>query len=166
MNQRVAALALVNVVLLSGDVFAQSNESETSDAVAGVDIVLDSGDTISLAGEEVLIKGRSRRPKAAELVIGGREAAAVAGVQGDALKAVRTLSGVARTPAGSQGLSVWGAAPSDTRLYVDDVPIPRLFHLGGNRSVLPSHEIESFRLIPGGASSRFGRAIGGAVGRS
>ncbi len=156
-------LILVNVVLLSGESFAQSEEAETNDKFAGVDIVLDNGDTISIAGEEVLIEGRGQRPKFAELEIGGREAAAVAGVQGDALKAVRTLSGVARTPAGSQGLSVWGAAPSDTRLYVDDVPIPRLFHLGGNRSVLPSHEIESFRLIPGGASARFGRAIGGAV---
>lgn len=149
---------------LSEDLYAQAVSGEGEDALDGrTTIILDSGETIAIEGEEVVIEGRKRQSQAAQVVVDGDEAASTAGVQGDALKAVRTLGGVARTKAGSQGLSVWGAAPSDTKLYVDDIPIPRLFHLGGSRSLLPSHEIGSIRLTPGGASARFGRAIGGAV---
>jgi hypothetical protein len=33
-------------------------------------------------------------------------------------------------------LVVWGAAPQDTRIYIDDVHVPLLFHNGGIRSIV------------------------------
>jgi len=45
----------------------------------------------------------------------------VAGTGGDTLKVVQNLPGVARAAFGSGALIVWGAAPQDTRVYVDGV---------------------------------------------
>lgn len=111
----------------------------------------------------IVVEDEAPREDAIEATVTGAEGARVAGVQGDAVKAIQTLGGVARTPTGSDGLVVWGASPSDTRLYVDDVPVPRLFHLGGTRSILPTPVVSNVRLVPGGAGARYGRAIGGAV---
>ena len=48
-------------------------------------------------------------------------------------------------------------------LLVDGVPVPRLFHLGGSRSILPARMVSSVGLVPGGFGAPFGRAIGGLV---
>ena len=60
----------------------------------------------------------------------------VPGTQGDVLKVVENLPGVARAAAGSGALVVWGSAPQDTRVYVDGVHVPRLYHDGGYRSIV------------------------------
>ncbi|MBX2803834.1 MAG: TonB-dependent receptor [Myxococcales bacterium] len=108
-------------------------------------------------------RGPPPREEAAAAEVEAEEAARVPGVQGDAVKAVQTLGGVSRPPAGADGVVVWGTRAEDTRLYVDDVPVPRLFHLGGSRSILPSQAVRSVGLVPGGASARYGRGLGGVV---
>jgi TonB family protein len=87
----------------------------------------------------------------------------VPGTQGDVLKVVENLPGVARASVGSGQLVVWGAAPEDTRVYVDGVPIPSLYHQGGFRSVLHSDMVQSVELLPGGWGPEHGRGIGGLV---
>ncbi len=87
----------------------------------------------------------------------------VAGTQGDVVKVVQTMAGVARPAAAAGELVVWGASPSDTRLYVDWIPVPKLFHAGGARSVLPSDFVSGISLAPGGFGADWGRAIGGLV---
>jgi len=116
--------------------------------------------------EEIVItehRGPEERENAAEIVVDPAEAARTPGVQGDAIKAVQTLGGVARTAAGADGIAIWGASAADTRLYIDDIPVPRLFHLGGTRSVVPTAAVGSLSLIPGGAGARYGRGLGGVV---
>ena len=49
---------------------------------------------------------------------------------------LHSLPGVARASFGSGQLVVWGAAPNDTRIDVDGVEVPALYHLGGVRSVV------------------------------
>lgn len=95
--------------------------------------------------------------------ISATEGRRVPGTQGDVLKVVENLPGVARAAAGSSALVVWGAAPEDTRTYVDGIHIPRLYHDGGFRSVLHSDMVRSVELIPGGYAPPFGRGIGGIV---
>ena len=95
--------------------------------------------------------------------IDGNEADQTPGTGGDALKAITKTSGVSRAPLGSQGVSILGAAPGDSAFFVDHIPVPRLFHLGGLRSILPSRSVNHFDVLSGGAPSRFGRAIGGTV---
>ncbi|HEY0840009.1 MAG TPA: TonB-dependent receptor, partial [Vulgatibacter sp.] len=87
----------------------------------------------------------------------------VPGTQGDVLKVVENMPGVARSAAGSGDLVVWGAAPQDTRVYVDGLRIPRLYHDGGYRSVVHSDLVRSVELFPGGYGPTYGRGLGGVV---
>jgi TonB family protein len=87
----------------------------------------------------------------------------VPGTQGDVLKVVENLPGVARAAIGSGQIVVWGAAPQDTRVYLDGVPLPNLYHQGGFRSVVNSDMVRSVELVPGGWGSEYGRGIGGLI---
>jgi TonB family protein len=87
----------------------------------------------------------------------------VPGTQGDMLKVVEDLPGVARSAVGSGALVVWGSAPADTRVYVDGVRVPRLYHDGGYRSIMQSEMVRSVELIPGGYGPAYGRGLGGLV---
>jgi TonB family protein len=91
------------------------------------------------------------------------QARRVAGTQGDVLKIVENMPGVARASAGSGQVVVWGASPEDTRVYVDDVRVPLLYHFGGLRSVVHTDLVQSVELIPGGYGSSFGRGLGGLI---
>lgn len=91
------------------------------------------------------------------------QARRVAGTQGDVLRVVENLPGVARSSTGSGQLIVWGASPQDTRVLIDGVPVPRLYHDGGLRSVLPSEFVQNVELTPGGYGSAYGRGLGGLV---
>jgi outer membrane receptor protein involved in Fe transport len=85
------------------------------------------------------------------------------GTQGDVLKVVESMPGVARSQVGSGQLVVWGAAPEDTRVYVDGVRLPRLYHGGGLRSVVATDLVDSVELAPGGYGASYGRGLGGLV---
>lgn len=87
----------------------------------------------------------------------------VPGTQGDTLKVVQNLPGVARASFGSGALVVWGAAPQDTRVYVDGVHIPLLYHGGGIRSTINSDIVRAIELAPGGYGAEYGRGLGGLV---
>lgn len=91
------------------------------------------------------------------------QARRVAGTQGDVLKIVENMPGVARASAGSGQVVVWGASPEDTRVYVDDVRVPLLYHFGGLRSVVHTDLVQSVELIPGGYGSSYGRGLGGLI---
>ncbi len=95
--------------------------------------------------------------------IKAEEGRRVPGTQGDTLKVVQNLPGVARASFGSGALVVWGASPQDTRTYVDGIHIPLLYHGGGLRSVLSSDLVRSINLAPGGYGSEYGRGLGGLV---
>jgi TonB family protein len=87
----------------------------------------------------------------------------VAGTQGDVLKIVENLPGVARATAGSSQIVVWGAAPEDTRVYVDGLRVPLLYHFGGLRSIVHTDLVQSVELVPGGYGAAYGRGLGGLV---
>src|SRR5690606_12991037 len=87
----------------------------------------------------------------------------VAGTQGDVLKVVENMPGVARAAVGSGDVVVWGAGPNDTRVYVDSVRVPALYHFGGFRSVVHSDLVRSVELVPGAYSASYGRGLGGLI---
>lgn len=95
--------------------------------------------------------------------IKAEEGRRVPGTQGDTLKVVQNLPGVARASFGSGQLVVWGAAPQDTRVYIDGIHVPLLYHGGGIRSVFSSDLVRSINLAPGGYGSEYGRGLGGLV---
>ena len=95
--------------------------------------------------------------------VSAEEGRRVPGTQGDVLKVVENLPGVARASIGSGQVVVWGAAPQDTRVYLDGVPMPRLYHEGGFRSVVHSDMVQGVELVPGGWGAEYGRGLGGLV---
>ncbi len=112
--------------------------------------------------DEVVVRAE-RAPEGATLEILAEEGRKAAGAQGDILKSLEAAPGVGRRAAGQGELSIWGAAPSDTRAYVDGVLVPRLFHLGGGRSIVTPGRVERVSLTPGGYAPRWGRALGGLI---
>ena len=71
------------------------------------------------------------KKEAVETRIRTEEARRVPGTQGDTLKVVQNLPGVARSSFGSGALIVWGSAPTRPGVNVDGVEIPTLYHVGG-----------------------------------
>ncbi len=98
-----------------------------------------------------------------EQSLSGDELRHIPGTQGDTLKAVQNLPGVARAPFGGGQIIVWGSSPQDTRTYVDGVYIPTLFHFGGLRSTVNSEMVEGLQFLPGGYGVDHGRGMGGVI---
>jgi hypothetical protein len=81
----------------------------------------------------------------------------------DALRGLASLPGVARIPFGLGGLALRGAAPHDTRVFLDGIEVPILYHFGGLASFVPIDALERVELTPSGFDARWGRGIGGVV---
>jgi TonB family protein len=114
--------------------------------------------------ETIEVTGRPRpRREAYQTTVRAEQARKVAGTQGDALKVVQNLPGVSRPPVASGQIVVWGSAPRDTRIYVDGVDIPALYHGSGLRSVINSDLVSNIDLVPGAFGAEYGRSLGGLV---
>ena len=112
---------------------------------------------------ESVVRGERPRREVSVHTLEMEEIRTIAGTQGDTLKVLQNLPGVARSPFGIGLLVVRGSEPSETNVYLDGIPVPLLFHFGGITSVVSSDVIESLELLPGNFATRFGRALGGAV---
>jgi hypothetical protein len=109
------------------------------------------------------VRGTRMVKETVEQTLAIEEIKHIPGTQGDPLKAVQNLPGVARAPFGAGQLIVWGSAPQDTRVYVDGVFIPTLYHFGGLRSTVNGEVVQSLTFLPGGYGADYGRGIGGVV---
>lgn len=141
---------------------------ETVEAGKRIEVVYD----VSLASTssdeeaddlEIVVTAPKIERAAASVAVAAGVARRIPGTGGDVIKVVESLPGVARAAAGSGQLVVWGASPDDTRVYVDGVRIPRLYHTGGLRSVLAADLVKSIELVPGGWGAEHGRSLGGLV---
>jgi TonB family protein len=114
--------------------------------------------------DEAMVERAPRiKKEAVETRIRTEEARRVPGTQGDTLKVVQNLPGVGRSAFGSGALIVWGSAPKDTRVIVDGVEIPALYHVGGLRSTVNSDLVKGIELSPGSYGAEYGRGLGGLV---
>lgn len=113
------------------------------------------GETIELEDTAPLTPGQA--------AIDAADAAREAGTGGDALKAAQHQPGVARSAAGEREIVVWGAAPRDTSILVDDVPVPALYHLGGWRSIIPTELVSRLAVDRAAFAAPWSGAIGGLV---
>jgi hypothetical protein len=115
------------------------------------------------APREVVVSGVRPARDASDLKLSAAQSRQAPGTQGDPLKVIENLPGVARAPFGSDQLVLWGAAPDDSRVYVDGVEIPQLFHGSGIRSTVSGDLLQSVSLTPGAYGAAYGRGIGGLV---
>ena len=113
--------------------------------------------------EEVVVRAARIKKEAVETTIRTEEARRVPGTQGDTLKVVQNLPGVGRSAFGSGQLIVWGSAPNETKVVVDGVDLPALYHVGGLRSTVNADLVKSIELAPGSYGADYGGGLGGLV---
>ncbi|HGG57407.1 MAG TPA: hypothetical protein ENK31_06385, partial [Nannocystis exedens] len=102
-------------------------------------------------------------PAPVERKLAREEIETLPGTQGDALRAIQTLPGVARAPFGVGLLVLRGASPRQSLVYVGDHPVPFAFHLSGLSSVLPSTAIDDLQFSPSNFAPAYGNATGGMI---
>jgi TonB family protein len=157
-----------HAVTLSGEALATVGTTETFEVAKRIDAVYEVDPKREKSGnadeeEEIVVTAPRIKKQIVSTVVQAEQATKVPGTQGDVLKVVENLPGVARAAAGSGALVVWGSAPTDTRVYVEGVRVPRLYHDGGYRSIISSDFVRSVELIPGGYGPLYGRGLGGLV---
>mgnify|MGYP001592812487 CR=1 FL=1 len=152
--------APAGVYLLVVDASGYAAHTQVIDLASPVslDIVLSDA-----AGETYTVTAKRARAAPVERAVQAEELRRVPGTQGDAIMVVQSLPGAARTPTGTAALILRGSSPRDSKVFIDGVEIPYLFHFGGLVSVYGSDLLESVRLYPGGFGVRYGRARAGIV---
>ncbi len=113
--------------------------------------------------EEVTVRGQRPPREVTKRTLGKEEIEFIPGTNGDALRSLQNLPGVARPPPFSGALIVRGSSPTDTNIYVDGTVIPLVYHFGGLSSVIPTELIDKIDFYPGNFSTQFGRGMGGIV---
>ena len=117
--------------------------------------------------EEVVIRAKRVEKEVSDTVLEVDEVKKIPGTQGDIVKIVQSLPGVARGLAiggsGGPGIVVRGAAPEDSEVLIDGHEVPLLYHFGGLKSVLNSDMLKRIDFLPGGFGVQHGDAIGGIV---
>jgi TonB family protein len=113
--------------------------------------------------DEVEVKGDRPPREVTKRTLEQRELSRIPGTNGDALRAIQNLPGVARPPAIAGLLIVRGASPNETNVYVDGTLVPIVYHFGGLSSVIPTEMLEKIDFYPGNFSSYYGRVTGAIV---
>ena len=147
-------LALRGAAILPVDVTVALHEGKSTELTLFVDVKERYASTV---------RGQRAVVETVEQTLTTAEIQRIPGTQGDTLKAVQNLPGVARAPFGIGLLPVWGSAPADTRVYVDGVNVPVLYHFGGLRSTVNSEMIDGLTFVPGGYQADHGLGLGGIV---
>jgi outer membrane receptor protein involved in Fe transport len=112
---------------------------------------------------ETVVRTRTERKEVASYQVTLPEIQKIPGTQGDAIRSVQNMPGVARASFGGGALIVRGASPRDTRVYLEGHEIPQLFHFFGLTSVFNSDILSDIVFVPGNFSVQYGRATGGII---
>jgi len=117
------------------------------------------------AGEVIEVAAEAPPASAATSALISRdEIRSLPGGGEDALAAVRSMPGVGQAPPTAGGrLVIRGAAPEDTRLTIDGISVPFLYHSFNNTTILPVSSIAGIEYTPGAFGVEEGRATGGVV---
>ena len=118
------------------------------------------------AGDETLdleVQGEKPPREPTKHVLAAEEITKIPGTNGDALRAIGNMPGVARPPGGDGLLIVRGSAPNDTQVFIDGTSAPTVYHFGGLSSVIPTEMLEKLDFYPGNFGPQYGRGMGGVV---
>ncbi|MCB9689179.1 MAG: TonB family protein [Alphaproteobacteria bacterium] len=113
--------------------------------------------------EEIVVEGRAAAPEVTERLLSQEEARYLPGTNGDIVRVVQNLPGVARPPLNIGQLIIRGTAPEDSAYYLDGARIPSVFHFAGFSTVLAGDSIAEIAFLPGNYGVRYGRTLGGVV---
>lgn len=119
--------------------------------------------SIDEGGIEITVQGQRPPREVTRRTIEQREISRIPGTNGDALRSLQNLPGVARPPGIAGLLIVRGSSPQDTQTFIDGVFVPLIYHFGGLSSVIPTEMLEKIDFYPGNFSAQYGRLMGGVV---
>jgi hypothetical protein len=108
-------------------------------------------------------RSMQRQREARATALSREEVQTLPGTQGDALRALQNLPGVARPPGGLGLLVLRGAPPWQSLTLLGEHPVPRAFHALPFAAVVQSEALEGLELLPSNASARYGPLTGGVV---
>jgi len=114
-------------------------------------------------GYETIVRAPRERKEVAQVTLKQEEIRLIPGTNGDAFRVVQNLPGVARSPFGLGFLVIRGSKAWDTRTFVDEAPVPLLFHFGGLFSTYNSNLLESLTFQQGNYGAEYGRGTAGLV---
>jgi len=97
------------------------------------------------------------------LVLDAQEITKLPGTNGDALRGVLNMPGIAQPGAFEGVLVVRGSSPNDSLIFIDSMNVPIVYHFGGLSSVIPSEMLERIDFYPGNFGTQYGRASGGII---
>lgn len=112
---------------------------------------------------DVQVRGAKPPREVTKRTVTAREISRIPGTNGDAIRSIQNLPGVARPPAILGLLIVRGSAPQDTQTFIDGTPVPLIYHFGGLSSVVPTEVLDKIDFYPGNFSAQYGRVMGGIV---
>ena len=136
---------------------------ETARGSSSATVNEDSAESDVANAIEVTVRGERPPREVTKRTLAKEEIDRIPGTNGDALKSLQNLPGVARSPALGGGLIVRGSSSQDTTIFVDGTNIPLVYHFGGLSSVVPTEVLEKIDFYPGNYSSVYGRGMGGVV---
>lgn len=111
----------------------------------------------------VVAPTRVQEGKPASTVLSREEIRTLPGTQGDALRALQDLPGVARPPGGLGLLVIRGAPPWQSLTLLGEHPVPRAFHSLPFAGIVQSDALDDIEMVPSNASARYGPVAGGVV---
>ncbi len=111
----------------------------------------------------IVAASRDQHPSPVSARLSPEEVATLPGSQGDPLRALQNLPGMARVPGGLGLLVMRGATPNQSQVFFGEHPIPRAFHFPGLASVVPGVALGGITYTPGNFDSSYGNAVGGIV---
>ena len=116
-----------------------------------------------VASEHIVVEATRLKPEVTERRLAAEDLRVVPGTNGDIVRAVQSMPGVARTPYNTGQLLVRGTAPADTRFYLGGSELPLVYHFGGFATIVASDSLSEVLFLPGGYGVRYGRSLGGVV---
>ena len=120
---------------------------------------------------EIVVYGKAEQTEIQSYSVNQQELRKIAGFNGEAIKLVQALPGVARPIFAGNELIIRGSDNADSKVYVDGIQLPYFYHdmsriLGDDRGILNSDALGSLSLYPGGWGVNFGNALGGIIDMS
>ena len=149
-----------------GLISTQSSVDITDDSIQELNfrLVRDQAQTaLEEADASIVVEAERETSEVSVKTLSADQIQYLPGSNGDVVKAIQNLPGIARAPSGIGQLIIRGTAPEDSAFYVDGSPSPEVFHFGGLTTVLSTSNIESVQYLPGNYSVRYGRQLGGLV---
>ncbi len=115
---------------------------------------------------EIVVEARSVSPHVSRPELDRERVLKTPGTHADPLRLIQALPGVALTPeyspsAGS--IAIRGSAPAESRIYLDDVELPYLYHFQEYASVIHTRLLDEVAVYPSTYGAAYGNSTGGIV---